>query len=642
MNSTSRTALVVRMEGVSSLWPDSETDRDFLNFEGVADTIAEMIVRAEGRPISIGVSGAWGVGKSSMIKLTKVSLCKHESEKSPAKYVFVEFNAWLYQGYDDARAALLEVIASTLAAEATERKTGMSKVRDFLARVRWLRVAKLLALPAASVALGLPPIGLPGEIADVVRDGVDGGIDTEELKQAGAVASTVAAAGRSVLNPKEVSSPPKEIQALRNSFEDALGEIDVTLVVLIDDLDRCLPETTISTLEAIRLFLFLKNTAFVIAADDSMIKHAVRKHFGGLEDDTLVTNYFDKLIQVPIRVPALGTQEVRAYLMMLFIDNSELEASQKDTLRAAIAAQLRESWKGKRVDRAYVTSRGIKLPPALIARLETAERLAPLMTRSDRIAGNPRLMKRFLNALSIRMTISTAQGVGVDEAVLAKLLLFERLAPPAAYSALTASVNSDPDGKPTLLDEWEQAAITGESFEPSGAWDDDFVREWLALPPAIAKEDLRGALYVGREHAPLITDADRLSSEAADMLAALLESPAEADALGERLRALQRAELGIIMDRLLARARQEQTWGAPPILQACITVADVDPSQGATLAGFLIERPSAQIEPSIVPKIASLPWAADVLNHWSNAAEVAGPVKKAIESQVKNGNLAKQ
>jgi predicted KAP-like P-loop ATPase len=47
----------------------------------------------------------------------------------------------------------------------------------------------------------------------------------------------------------------------------------------------------------------------VIAADDAMIKHAVRRHFGDV-DDELVTNYFDKLIQLPIRVPPLGTQEV--------------------------------------------------------------------------------------------------------------------------------------------------------------------------------------------------------------------------------------------------------------------------------------------------------------------------------------------
>ena len=56
------------------MWSDNETDRDFLNFTGVAETVAEIVVQAQGRPISIGVSGAWGVGKSSMIKLIRRSL----------------------------------------------------------------------------------------------------------------------------------------------------------------------------------------------------------------------------------------------------------------------------------------------------------------------------------------------------------------------------------------------------------------------------------------------------------------------------------------------------------------------------------------------------------------------------------------
>lgn len=52
---------------------------------------------------------------------------------------------------------------------------------------------------------------------------------------------------------KPDSSPPKEIQAIRQFFEEALAEMEIKLVVLIDDLDRCLPPTSISTLEAIRL-----------------------------------------------------------------------------------------------------------------------------------------------------------------------------------------------------------------------------------------------------------------------------------------------------------------------------------------------------------------------------------------------------
>jgi len=90
------------------MWVDNETETDFLNFSGVADTVAEIVYQADGRPISIGVSGAWGAGKSSMIKLIQASLRDPpQSDEKPAKdFVFVEFNAWLYQGYDDARAAL--------------------------------------------------------------------------------------------------------------------------------------------------------------------------------------------------------------------------------------------------------------------------------------------------------------------------------------------------------------------------------------------------------------------------------------------------------------------------------------------------------------------------------------------------------
>jgi hypothetical protein len=58
-----------------------------------------------------------------------------------------------------------------------------------------------------------------------------------------------------------------------------LEELKVTLVVFVDDLDRCLPKTAISTLESIRLLLFLKRSAFVIAADNEFIRGAVSVHF---------------------------------------------------------------------------------------------------------------------------------------------------------------------------------------------------------------------------------------------------------------------------------------------------------------------------------------------------------------------------
>ena len=144
------------------MWPDNETEKDFLNFSGVAGTVAEIITQATGRPTSIGISGSWGAGKSSMIKLVRAALAEKD-QNDPEQFIYVEFNAWLYQGYDDARAALLEVIATKLNEESEKRKTGTDKAKELLERVNWLRAAKLGAGSALALALGLPPTWLIGE-----------------------------------------------------------------------------------------------------------------------------------------------------------------------------------------------------------------------------------------------------------------------------------------------------------------------------------------------------------------------------------------------------------------------------------------------------------------------------------------------
>ena len=610
------------------MWPDNETSRDFLNFSGVADTVAEIIVQANGRPISIGVSGAWGVGKSSMIQLIRGAL---EGRDEP--FVFVEFNAWLYQGYDDARAALLEVIATTLTTEAEKRKTGLDKARELLHRVNWLRAAKLTASSALAMSLGLPPVGLVGEIYQLGRKAIVDQADAQTVSAADDTAEKLGDKIDGLFRPRPDTSPPKEIQAIRECFEETLSELGVKLVVLIDDLDRCLPPTTISTLEAIRLFLFLENAAFVIAADDAMIKHAVRRHFDDVDDVTVI-NYFDKLIQVPIRVPPLGTQEVRAYLMLLFVENSTLSEPDKEDIRAKVCKQLAQTWRGCRVDRAFMQTIHTTLPTHLLARFDTADRLAPLMTTAKEIAGNPRLIKRFLNALSIRMSISNAHGVGVDEAVLAKMLLFERCAATSAYEALTAAVNNDDEGKPRFLAAWEDEALAGQEPELEEPWDHPFIGEWLTVPPRLADIDLRGVLYVSREHAPLVTPEDRLSSEAAVLLGAILEQPEMASAMHERLALVPRPEMTVIMDRVLERARQIQEWGTPSILEAALAVAAVDPVQGPRLGAFLGERPLTQIKPSIVPKIGDQPWAGELFDVWSSS-QVSSRVKAAITQERK-------
>jgi predicted KAP-like P-loop ATPase len=619
------------------MWTDNETDIDFLNFSGVAKTAAAMIRQVQPKPVSIGISGAWGVGKSSLIKLIRNELMLDKSApkgllSDQNTFVFVEFNAWLYQGYDDARAALLETIAQTLQGEADARETAGDKVGEFARRVNWFRAVKLVGHAAATLAAahaGHPGLGLMGLLGTAfggtqVKDDAKG--KTEKTDNG----SKDSAKEDPWLKAAENETPPKEIQALRNALEDALREMDVTLVVLIDDLDRCLPETAISTLEAIRLLLFMDHTAFVIAADEAMIKHAVKRHFQGV-DDTLVTNYFDKLIQVPIRVPQLGVQEVRAYMMLLFVEaNKLLDGKEKEDLRREICARLGRTWKGERVDAEFVKSLRTQWPDGLESQLDTADRLAALMTGAKDIAGNPRLIKRFLNAISLRLSLAKAQGVAVDEAVLTKLLLFERCGSTDAYEALMRSVTEDAQGHPTILASMEADVRKSDKVEFDKPWDDRFLRDWLALDPALGDKDLRGALYVSREHAPLVLPENRLSQAASDVLSALIEHPDMADSLKEKFIEIDVRSLGVILDKLLELARGEQEWGAPKILTACLAVARADVPLGRKVAGFLKDRPASQIKPAIVPKIRGEVWASEVFAKWQADVEVSQVVKNAI------------
>ncbi|WP_336493049.1 P-loop NTPase fold protein, partial [Methylobacterium nigriterrae] len=71
---------------------------------------------------------------------------------------------------------------------------------------------------------------------------------------------------KSVIKPAEAKNVPEEITEFRKAFDKLLKDAGIKqLVVLVDDLDRCLPDTAIETLEAIRLFVFTAGTAFVVA-----------------------------------------------------------------------------------------------------------------------------------------------------------------------------------------------------------------------------------------------------------------------------------------------------------------------------------------------------------------------------------------
>ena len=625
------------------MWSDNETVRDLVNFSHVAEIAAERIIGANGEPISLGISGDWGVGKSSMMKLLRTSL----EARDDIDIRFVEFNAWLYQSYDDARAALMEAITATVVEQAIEKKDTLSASARKRAANLLGRVKKLRLLGIAGSALF--DYMTQGHVTPWVAGGMatvsglfDGDVSGDDLKKVKELTADGLKKGEELLDektseekaePAETETPRKAIQAFRDDLEATLAELDITLVVLIDDLDRCLPKTAIATLEAMRLFLFLKHTAFVIAADEGMIRQAVRMHFDDVAlNDDLVTNYFDKLIQLPIRVPPLGTHEVRAYLMMLFIDaENTLNAGQKEAIRVTVCGRLGETWKGERVDKAFVSGLVPNCPSGLLNRLALAERIAPILTTSPNIRGNPRLIKRFLNTLSMRMSMARIQKVAVDEEVLVKLLLFERCGDKDTYAELLRAVNETEDGHAEFLPDME-ARSRGDETKPAleKPWNDAFHANWLSLDPPLAGRDLRGALYVGRESHPIILRADELSSDAIEVLDMLLRMNSSSSTVDAEVSRLTNQEIGRITDKVISKAKQETAWGTPLILNAMQSLANSSSGAEASVVAFLTEIPSNQIKAGIVPRISQTDWGRRILTGFLSRTDLTPQTRKAI------------
>ena len=86
------------------MWSDNETTNDLLNYGEAVELVTDLLAREDLRPLSVGLFGRWGAGKSSLSKMVVRDLMKAEGNP----YIVVEFDAWLYQDFDDARAALLE------------------------------------------------------------------------------------------------------------------------------------------------------------------------------------------------------------------------------------------------------------------------------------------------------------------------------------------------------------------------------------------------------------------------------------------------------------------------------------------------------------------------------------------------------
>lgn len=582
---------------------DNETKFDLLNNKAIAMTVVNLIKESNNQPISIGIHGDWGAGKSSILEMIEDQFNQTDSVNGK-KYCCIRFNGWKHQGFEDSKIALMSAIVSELTAKEKLQERAKGVLEKLWKNINWMTVAKTAGKTALGIATGTAPIAILSSVHDILKNTVS----TED-----GITNAIDSIGGYLKESKitEDTSSNTEFTEFQENFKELLEKANIKkLVVLIDDLDRCLPDVAISTLEAVRLFMFTGKTAFVVAADESMIRYAVKKHFPDVVDENkynvgieFSNKYLEKLIQIPFRIPALGEVEACNYIMLLMVGSVLSESNMHyQALCSEGITRIQKPWNVQ-----YFTVSDVQ--KILSDDYDKASNETLIATQighllSHNTDGNPRKIKRFINMLLLRFEIAKNRGFGaeIDLAILAKMMLAEYYIP-NFYKQLPTHLTSDgvwKDAK-AVKDSIENEPTESETTKTDVSshnenwFDPKEIRDWILLEPDITDIDLRPYYYACKEKIDYF--AGRVeSSDLSEIVDILLKSEMVVTQHIEKIKALndQQSELvfGIIEQKVMEKGNFENK---PDGIDGLRILAQHKPCLRKQLADFITRLPQEQV-----------------------------------------------
>lgn len=293
------------------MWKDSETKIDYLNFDYLVKAVEDIVMDDALTPSTLGVYGDWGSGKSSLMQMVE----KRLSDKYGNDVACIHFNGWLFEGYEDAKTAF----CGTILEELRKHKTIPSKVKGQITSLLKKIDGKKILMKGGSIALDVLLTGGIGSLAGLTVESI---ASTLKKKVDGIDADDIREALKDFKKDKE-DKKREEVKNFQKDFESILKESNLKrMVVFVDELDRCKPDTVLDIFEAMRLFLFVKGSSFVIGADNRLIDYAIRSRYKNVPGNNLDISkeYLEKLIQYPVSIPQLDKNELEKYLTCLLLE----------------------------------------------------------------------------------------------------------------------------------------------------------------------------------------------------------------------------------------------------------------------------------------------------------------------------------
>ncbi len=249
---------------------------DGLDFDVYARIIS-WAVRNTPSPFSVGLFGPWGAGKTSLMRMIKKQIDGFKTGKN----ITIWFNAWKHGEDPSPVAALIAHIID----QVEEHKNFPSNLFEEFKKGLEAVASGISITTNMNVNFGLIDTKLEGKVSGKdINDTLD------------------------KLNERSF----KLEDSLYNAYK-ALDEVSkkvakkkVKIVLFIDDLDRCLPESALKILESIKLIFNQPSFSFVVGMSKTIIEKFLESRYDGKisVEDINGQEYLDKIIQLPFNIPS--------------------------------------------------------------------------------------------------------------------------------------------------------------------------------------------------------------------------------------------------------------------------------------------------------------------------------------------------
>ncbi len=252
--------------------PIDSIEKDTFGIKNYIDGLCKFILNCD-TPMTISIQGDWGSGKTSMMKMI-------ESQISSDVYP-IWFNTWQFSQFrmqDELTVSMLTALLSSL----NTKGEAFKKVKELLGTI-----SKKAIRIGTDIAIG-------GEAAETLGKMMDG-VDTDYAEQ---------------------------IKGLKDNFEKAVdeklnSENKTRAVIFIDDLDRLQPAKAVELLEVLKSFLDCEQCVYVLAVDYSVVTQGIKQKFGDYVDEAKGKSFFDKIIQLPFKMP-VAQYKIKTYISDMF------------------------------------------------------------------------------------------------------------------------------------------------------------------------------------------------------------------------------------------------------------------------------------------------------------------------------------